>query len=101
MSADQDLLLTRAVARLMPAGQVVELRAPKARLGRGDFRATLSGYFDDPVKLLTEAEKVVAPGVYFTLNPVKVALLARCADKVQQADKGDAATTDKDILRRR
>lgn len=35
------------------------------------------------MKLLAEAKKILAEGVYFTFNPVAPALLARCCNRVR------------------
>jgi hypothetical protein len=93
-------LINRALAALLPAGQVTELRAPKAK-GKGDFRATVSGYFNSVPKLVEESKKIDAPGVYVTLNPVDPRLLARCNNRVKTLGKGDASANDRDILCRR
>lgn len=80
----------RAARLLFQAGDVVEVRVPKA----GRLR-TVSGYFDD-FELLAQAvaslEFAKYPGVYWTLNPVDRALLARAANKT----KGYAEETTKD-----
>ena len=91
-----------ALAPLLPPGEVVELRAPDAEVGRG-YTATLSGYFDDPVRLVAEAMRLTptAPAVYITLNAVNPALLARSENRVKQLKKDGKATTAKDINRRR
>ena len=97
--ADQDLL-ANATAALLPPGQVVELRAPHADVGR-NFTATVSGYYDDPKKLVADAAGITAPGVYFTLNPVDPRLLARRSNRVQHLRGKDPTTADKDIIARR
>lgn len=96
----EDALLARTLAALLPQGQVVELRAPDAEVGR-NFAATLSGYYDDAAKLVADAVGVVAPGVYFTLNPVDPRLLARRSNRLKPLSKRDASAGDKDILARR
>src|SRR5688572_9816114 len=93
-SADQML---KAIRALVPPGAVVELRVPEAK-GR---RMVISGYFDD-LELLAYAAKAVdgtGPGIYFTMNPVKPALLARCANRFQEYAK--LTTADHDIESRR
>lgn len=79
-----------------PNGHVVEVRVPKA----GKYKKqTFSGYFDNAqwfadCVLGLEDEKF--QGIYFTLNPMNPALLARCANKI---DKSSTTTTnDKDIV---
>ena len=80
---------------LFPSGQVVELRYPTRR-GMG------GGWFDDLALLAQAAKKASddeAQAVYVTLNPVNPALLARCANRVQ--DQTPTATSDNDVLCRR
>jgi hypothetical protein len=81
-------------------GQVAELRVLDACRGKNRL-GTVSGYFDHPRCLAQEAAKFsgLAPGVYFTLNPVNPALLARAQNKVTTWAK--STTGDKDITRRR
>ncbi len=72
------------------------MRVPKA--GR---QKVISGYFDDLEKLAEAAAQIEAqrfPGIYWTLNPVNRALLARSANKTKPfaAD----TTKDSDILAR-
>lgn len=66
--------IAEAIRILFEPEQVVELRVPKA----GKLK-TISGYFDDHNKLADELKKLsgTAPAVYYTLNPVNPALLAR------------------------
>ncbi|MBU2166576.1 MAG: hypothetical protein KKF88_01945, partial [Alphaproteobacteria bacterium] len=80
---------------LFQPGQVAELRFPTRRGWGG-------GWFDDLSQLAAAAKKASDAGarsVYVTLNPVKPALLARCANRVQEQTK--TATSDNDILTRR
>jgi hypothetical protein len=81
----------------MEPGSVHELRIPKA--GR---EKTISGYFDDPLKLALCAEELDATGryagVYITLNPCNPALLARCCNRVRPY--AEVTTSDHDILKR-
>lgn len=92
VGADPDAIL----ADLIPPGTVVEVRIPDA----GRFR-TVSGYFDD----LDQLQSAVAnydgrvPGIYFTMNPVNPALLARAVNRLKQYAK--LTTSDPDIERRR
>ena len=79
---------------LFNPGQVFEIRA----IGRSGVSF---GYFNDPVKA---AEKIkitdgigTFSGIYVTLNPVNTSLLARRADRIERAGKGDATTGDSDI----
>ncbi len=87
-------------ALLLEPGSVAELRA----IGR-DGRVA-SGYFDDPALLAEKAgaldESRDYSGVYVTLNPVRPALLARRANRIEaRLGRKDATTADGDILRRR
>ena len=87
----------RAAALLFTASDVVEIRVPKA----GRYR-TISGYFNDLEELVKEAarlEELKWPGVYWTLNPVNPALLARSHNKLKTW--AENTTTDADILERR
>jgi P4 family phage/plasmid primase-like protien len=79
------------------AGQVVELRVPRV----DGKKRTDSGYFDDLEKLAAAAARYDgrAAGVYFTLNPVEPALLARAANRVQEW--AELSTSDEYIARRK
>jgi hypothetical protein len=83
---------------LMEPGSVHELRIPKAGRER-----TISGYFDDPLKLAEAAAELDATGdysgIYITLNACDPALLARCCNRVRS--HAEATTADADVLRRR
>jgi hypothetical protein len=76
------------------SGEVYELRVLKTRQG------TASGYFNDPALLYKAAAELdgKVPGLYFTLNPVNPALLARAKNRIQFHAK--ATTSDVDIVRR-
>jgi hypothetical protein len=69
-----------AIKILFEPRQVVELRAPKA--GK---HGTVSGYFDDHAKLARELEELSGEvrAVYYTLNPVNPALLARASNRIK------------------
>lgn len=89
--------ISTAVRAIFTTGGVHELRIPKA----GRFR-TISGYFDNPDALATEAAKLDTqgyPAVYITANPCLPALLARSANAVQPY--ADTTTGDHHIARRR
>lgn len=95
-----DSLTARALAVLLPPGQVVELRAIDAEVGR-NFTATVSGYYDDPAKLVEDASGITAPGIYFTFNRVDDRLLARRHNRLKQLKRDkDPTTADKDITAR-
>jgi hypothetical protein len=85
-----------AIAALFRAGDVVELRIPKA----GRLR-TISGYFDDFGKLAEAIEMHSGnfEGIYYTLNPVNRALLARANNNAKEY--AQATTNDRDVIRRR
>ena len=88
---------THQVGALFTPGGVHELRIPKA----GRYR-TISGYFDDPVKLAAEAARwdgAGFPGIYFTVNPAKPELLARAANRAKTY--ADTTTSDHSIACRR
>jgi hypothetical protein len=85
-----------AIYTFAEPGQVVELRALNTPRD-----ATVSGYFDDPETLAQAAAgwSGRAPAVYFTLNPVNPALLARANNRLMNRAK--STTSDGDIVRRR
>jgi hypothetical protein len=61
----------------------------------------VSGYFDNPNKLVAAADSISqAKGIYITLNPVNPALLAHAANRLRSAQR-DLSTSDDHILRRR
>jgi hypothetical protein len=76
-------------------GQVAELRILNA--GRA---GTVAGYFDSVDAMAKEAARWSgkAPGVYFTINPVKPALLARANNRL--IERARTTTGDIDIERR-
>lgn len=83
-------------------GEVVEIRAigvyGKNPAWEGFAKGTVSGYFDNAEafeKAATSLEKVQAPGIYFTLNPVNPALIARAANRLKVAKQ---TTQDQDIV---
>lgn len=93
--------VAEAVRLLVGNGNVTELRALEATTA-GDRRTmTLCGYFDDPDKLAEAVATIrTAKGIYIIPNAVNPALLARAANRIKPASKGDA-TQDTDITRRR
>jgi len=87
----------RAAALLFSPSDVVEIRVPKAGRHR-----TISGYFSDQERLAQEVQRLEEhrfPGVYWTLNPVNPALLARANHKLKTFVEN--TTSDADILCRR
>ena len=81
--------------------QVTELRALNVRTAEYRAPHTVSGYFND-IDALAEAAAAIdiATGIYFVPNPINPALLARAENRVRAHGKGDAATSDGDIVRR-
>jgi hypothetical protein len=91
-SVQEEIL--RAARLLMAPGAVHEVRIPKTRQG------TISGYFNCPEAL---ADAVLGldgkvEGIYITLNPCKLALLARAANRLKE--RAAVTTSDHDIERR-
>jgi hypothetical protein len=87
--------------------EVTEIRAyglnGKARGWEGFARGAgvVAGYFDDASAFELAAaalEAAKAPGIYFVLNPVNPALLARGHNRLKAADQKTNLTTDKDVL---
>lgn len=89
-------LIQSALSDLTETGQVVELRV----LGVNEKKRTDSGYFSDFGKLAQAAVGYDgrAEGIYFTINPVNPALLARADNRVKAY--ADHTTSDQDILKR-
>lgn len=85
-------------------GEVVEIRAidvhgKSPAWGNSFVKGTVAGYFDNPDAFSTAAEtldRVGAKGVYFTLNPVNPALLARASNRLIAHPKH--TTQDNDIV---
>ena len=98
-----DAATRRAVEVLFEPGQVVEVRALNASTPGYRRPHTVSGYFDDFSKLVSEAARVAsyASGVYITLNPVNLPLLARSANRLKAVGERDTLTGDRDVLYRR
>lgn len=94
--------IIRAYRLIVGDGNATELRALEAQR-QGDYRpATLFGYFDDGQALAAAVQRITtAKGIYIVPNEVNPALMARAANRIKQASKGDASTQDSDILRRR
>ena len=92
----------RCLQYLLPAGCVAEVRALDASAALSDrWPHTASGYFDDGEKLVAELAGIrAARGIYITLNPVDPALLARAANRIRKALKGES-TADSNIAARR
>lgn len=94
MQANEAEILN-AINSIFKPGDVVEVRVPKTK----QF-GTVSGYFSNFEEM---AKKIVElsgqhAGVYYTLNPVVPALLARTDNKLER--KASTTTSDPDIARR-
>lgn len=83
-------------------GEVTEIRAVgvsgKRSGWEGFARETVSGYFNDAAKFATAGQvldNAKARGVYFVLNPVNPALLARAANRLKVPR---STTQDQDII---
>jgi hypothetical protein len=93
--------IARAYHLLIGDGNVTEVRALDAQRG-GDYRpGTLFGYFDNAEALAAAVATITsAKGIYFVPNAVNPALLARAANRLKTAGKGEL-TQDTDIVARR
>jgi hypothetical protein len=91
------------LALFIEPDQVTELRALRViqRYGRP---ITVAGFFDGRHRdeMAQEARRLTqdAAGVYFTINPLKSEILARCANRTKNAENGSQAS-DEDVLHRR
>lgn len=82
--------ITNTLDTIMASGDVVEVRILKTPKG------TISGYYNDYKKLSTDVAKYVGKhDIYFTINPTKDELLARCNNRL--AEYAKQTTTDNDI----
>ncbi|MGD9932888.1 MAG: hypothetical protein AB7T37_04145 [Dehalococcoidia bacterium] len=92
----------RSVRALFEGGDIIEIRQLGVRLPGRSSTVTLSGYFDNSDDLIRAVSEHagVASGTYITLNPVREGLLARRANRMDVASRGET-TVDADILRRR
>lgn len=90
----------RAIRLLIPAGEVVEVRAPKAASAQDRRPHVIDGFFDSAETLarnlayITEAE-----GIYFTLNQFDPAHLALAHNRL--LDRPASTIADAHITRRR
>jgi len=86
----------------MEPGQVTELRAIDYL--QGQYSSVQAGFFDFEHldKMASEALRLTraSTGVYFVPNPIKPESLAKCANRVKKAGRGDAVP-DADVLCRR
>ena len=97
-----EVQVLRTLKLLLPAGQVTELRVLGATLrGNRGWPAVLSGYFDNPRKLIAALYSIEsARGIYIVPNVVNPALLARAVNRIKRAGNGEL-TGDHDIVARR
>jgi len=92
--------IAEAIRLIVGPGQVTELRALEATTAADKYPHTAAGYFDDPDKLVAAVGAIrTAKGIYFITNPLEPALLARAANRLRKAPKGES-TQDNNILRR-
>ena len=90
--------IRHALSVLKAPGEVFEIRALDARKQGSYKTGTISGYFDNVNSCIAELKRLeAATGIYFTLNKIDPALLAR---RVNRLDYGGATTSDTNILRR-
>ncbi len=95
--ADQ---VRKAIAVLVEAGNVFEIRALNATIGTQRWKGTVSGYFDNADAAVTSLATIsTAKSIYITLNPVVPDLLARRYNRLDYADKSDT-TSDHHIVAR-
>jgi hypothetical protein len=94
--------IVSALKLFVEPGGVTELRAFGVPSYNGQRTTIIHGYFDDLERMAEEASKLSgrAVGVYFIPNPVKPALLGRCANRVQPA-LPDSGTKDHEVVSRR
>src|SRR5262245_31997426 len=94
ITADPEIIRA-AVAILIPADGVTELRIPEAGRGR-----TLSGYYDDLDRLVADAALLNQKfgTTYILLNPPNPAVLARRVNRFE--DYAKQTTSDADIAHR-
>ena len=97
-----DSLQLRAALALIVAGLPFEVRVLGGMDRPGGKAMTFSGYFDDPAAVEPALRKIRGGwhGVYITPNPVDSALLHRCHNRIELAQR-NATTTDGNITRRR
>jgi hypothetical protein len=93
-----------ALRLLVAPGTVTELRALLVKVTSHRRAVTIAGFFDHDhlEQMAREAVKLTrnAKGVYLVLNPLTPDLLARCKNRVEEAETGVLAA-DKDVLCRR
>lgn len=92
--------VVNALRLLIAPGDVTELRILDATVNGERWANTQSGYFDHPQALAAALQSVKsAKGIYFVLNAVDPALLARAVNRIRRTPKGES-TSDTNIVRR-
>jgi hypothetical protein len=87
---------------LIERAAVFEIRVLNGQLKRSWRTGRVSGYFNNIKSCIAELARLTAfDGVYFTLNPVNSALLARRANRLDHVQERDSLTTDQHIEKRR
>jgi hypothetical protein len=102
IKADRNEMI-RALQLVLAPGQVTELRALEAVTKDYSRPHTVSGYFDyEHIADMAKAAAGIghAKGIYFVLNPVNPALLARATNRIRAVGK-EPTTSDGDITVRR
>lgn len=97
-------MINKTLELFLQPGAILEVRALKCWDRNPEFTSNRTGYFDDVSKAIQEIEKLERSwhpqGIYVTLNPVKLDLLARAANRIKRAEK-DQSTSNEDILSRK
>lgn len=93
--------IRNALAMLIPAGAVFEVRALEVANGRDNRTHTEAGFFNDIDKAAACAARLdgTAKGIYITLNSVHPDMLGLANNQVKWG-KSDQQTKDKNIVRR-
>lgn len=89
--------IKRGISLLFPIDDVIEVRIPNTR------SCVVAGYFEHheaAAEAIFHADgNYRAPGVYYVLNPINPALLARACNRLKE--RAEYTTADNNILRRR
>jgi putative DNA primase/helicase len=91
----------KSLCAVVQLGAVFEVRALGAQWKGNWKKSSVSGYFNNLDACLKELERLKSvEGIYITLNPVDPALLSRCCNRLDYAER-DGTTSDHDIVQRR
>ena len=91
----------QALQLFIPQGAVTEIRLLDATTQNYRRPRTMSGYFDDPDKVVAALRGIEsAKGVYFTFNELPHAMLAARCNRLTDVGK-DQTTNDKEVTGRR